>query len=401
MLRRTLTLGYIAAIPVRLHWSWLIIFGLLLVMLRAVYAPTLCDPLLTCGSAWLIAAAVSLLIGGSVLLHELGHALVARRCQVPVHSITLFAFGGVAEVQAEAAEPSSEFAIAVAGPLTNLLIAVACGLSWLAMAAYDSLFPLALLVAHVGLANAIMAVFNLLPGYPMDGGRVLRAVLWFLNDDMLGATQIAARIGKLCGALLVLGGLLLALASQDLFAAVWMTIIGVFLYRTARSSYRQFLLHVTLNGVRVADLMQRNVRTVSPELTLEQFVSRYVLGHSDQGFPVVRIMPAEPRSTAEGPAGLLPLMPSQSPILVGMMTLRDMRRFTINDWPFTRVAEAMTPLHHVRALAPSWSAVDALHMMTETGAELLPVIEGPYLLGVLRRRDLALYIQLALTHKRS
>jgi len=384
MLSHSITLGRVAAIPIRLHWSWAVIFGLLIVALRPVYAFYACDGAVVCGADVGLAVAMAVLVGVSVLLHELGHALVAGRLAVPVQSITLFAFGGVAEVDHDAPGPGAEFAIAVAGPAVSLLIAAGAGLfAWLAPRADGPLALAALVAGHLAAANAIMGVFNLLPGYPMDGGRVLRATLWYLGDELLPATRATAQIGRACGALLGLGGLAVGVLSRQPVAAVWAALVGLFLFRTASGSYRQAVLQSVLDGVSVGDLMQRRFRTVSRELTLEQFVARYVLGQAETGFAVV-----EPADDAAEPA------------LIGMMTLRNMRRFTTVQWSLKQVGEAMTPIGQVRTLSPQLPAFDALFLLSESPDGLLPVADGPRLVGILRRRDLAVFIQVQLARRR-
>lgn len=380
MFKRTVTIGRVAAIPIRLHWSWLVIFGLLVVALRPVYAVASCVGDGPCGLDLALAALMAIMVGASVLLHELGHALVARLVRVPVQSITLFAFGGVAEVEAESPSPEAELAIAVAGPGVSLLIAAGAGLLWWARAGAAPPDTLAHLAAHLAAANTIMALFNLLPGYPMDGGRVLRAALWFLNDDLLPATRTAAQLGRACAWLLGLGGLALAAAARAPLAAVWAALIGLFLYRTASASYRQMLLQTALRGVSVGDLMQRRLRTVTRELTLEQFVARFVLGQSETSFAVVE------------PAG-------DEQRLLGMMTLRDLRRFTTAEWTALRVGEAMTPAAHVHALAPHTTAIDALYALRDSHDGVLPVTDGDLLVGLLRRRDLTVFVQVQMARR--
>lgn len=383
MFSRAITLGRIAAIPIRLHWSWLIIFSLLVAALRPIYAQRACATLAPCGSDFLLAALMAVLVGVSVLLHELGHALMAQRFRVPVQSITLFAFGGVAEVEAESPTPGAEFAIAVAGPAASLVIAASTSGFWWLAGGLNSSGPLAALVVHVALANTIMALFNLLPGYPMDGGRVLRAVLWFLNDDLLPATRAAAQVGRACGVSLGLGGIVLALAAGQPLVALWTAVVGMFLYRTASASYRQLLLQTALRGVHVADLMQRRLRTVSRDLTLEQFVARYLLGQAETGFAVV-----------EPPEG------DNDPLLLGMITLRNLRPFTTGQWANRQVGEAMTPARSLTALTPQLTAFDALYALNDSPDGLLPVTEDGYLVGLLRRRDVALFVQVQMARRR-
>lgn len=376
MFNRTLTIGRVATIPIRLHWSWLVIFAMLAGALQPVYSLHTCGGG-SCGAGLAMAALMATLVGGSVLLHELGHALVARRLLVPVTSITLFAFGGVAEVGAESPSPEAEFAIAVAGPAVSLLIAAGATLVWWAYAGAS----VAVLAAHLAAANLIMALFNLLPGYPMDGGRVLRATLWYLSDDLLPATRLAAQVGRVCGWLLGLGGIALAFATRAPLAGLWAGLIGYFLYRTASVSYRQQLLQLALRDVRVGDLMQRRLRTVTPELTLEQFVARYVLGQAETCFAVVE------RADDEASR------------LLGMMTLRELRRFSTGQWTSLLVGEAMTPAERVATLAPQTTALDALEALGTSPDGVLPVVEGGLLVGLLRQRDLAVFVQVHLARR--
>jgi CBS domain-containing protein len=208
---------------------------------------------------------------------------------------------------------------------------------------------------------------------------VLHATLWYLTDEDLPAARIASQIGRVCGWLLVVLAVAYAVFAGDQVGAVWIGLVGYFLTRGAAVGYRQTILQRTLHGISVADLMQRVYRAVAPELPLDQFVGRYVLGQTEQSFPVL----LEPE--LDGPQRLL-----------GMMTLRDLRRFTFKEWPRTHVGEAMTPVHQVHMLAPGMAAREAFRTMLESGEEQLPVIDGDTLLGILRRRDLVRYIQMRL-----
>lgn len=381
---RTITLGHVAAIPVRLHWSWLIVFAVIVAVVRPSYARFACGGLAPCGPDVGLAALMAALIGASVLLHELGHALAAGWHTVPVRGITLFAFGGVAEMDAESPHPGAELAIAVAGPAVSLLIAGIAGAIWWASGGATGAGSLALLAAHVGVANAAIGLFNLLPSYPMDGGRVLRAALWFLEDELLPATRTAAEVGRACGVILGLAGVALAVALREPLLALWAAVVGFFLFRTATASHRHTLLQTALDGVTAGDLMQRRLRTVTGDLSLEQFVARYILGQAETGFAVV-----EPPQSADG-----------DPQLIGVITLRNLRRFTTSQWSERRVAEVMTPASQITVLAPDTPAFDALHALNASPDGLLPVTEGQRLVGILRHRDLALFVQVQMARRR-
>jgi Zn-dependent protease len=360
-----------------MHWSWPLLLLATVAVMRPTYAYTACGGFGLCGADLGFAALLAFLIGASVLLHELGHALVATRLTVPVHGITLFAFGGAAEMNAEAPHPGAELAIALAGPAVSLLIAAGAGLLWWARGGPTADDSVALLAAHVGLANGVVALFNLLPSYPLDGGRVLRAALWFLDDDPLPASRTAAEVGRACGIGLGVCGVAVAVGVRSPIVAVWAVVVGVFLFRTASASHRHSLLQSSLRGVTVADLMQRRLRTVGGHLTLEQFVARHVLGQSETGFAVV----ADPDADDDAQP------------LQGLITLRDLRRYALSQWSVRRVAEVMTPAAQIPTLTPDTPAIDALYALSASPDGLLPVTDGPRLVGLLRQRDLALFVR--------
>jgi Zn-dependent protease len=366
MFRRALPIGSIGGVSILLHWSWLGALLLLIMALSQIY-----DGGADSSVAWLLACAAALLLFASVVLHELGHALVARRHGLSVHAITLFALGGVTEIADAPPEPVRDFLVAVAGPAVSLLLALLGGLAW-----WFARAPLDLLLLQLALTNGAIVLFNLLPGYPLDGGRALWAVVAFLTDDELIAARVAALTGRVCGWVLLSGAVFYAITTADVLNGLVIGVVGYFLIRNAAIGYRQFVLHRMLSGIAVADLMQRVFRAVAPELPLDQFVGRYVLGQLDQGFPVLQ----------------LPDTDSPQPLL-GMMTLRDLRRFQLSEWAFTHVGEAMTPFHRLHALPPGMPAGEAFRTLMETGEEQLPVLDGATLLGVLRRRDLLSYIE--------
>jgi Zn-dependent protease len=366
----TLTVGRVAGLPIRVHWSWLAVLLIVVGLLSQIYAGVA-----TGAGAWLLAIAAGVLLCVSVVLHELGHALVARRYRFAVRSITLLAIGGVAEIDTESTTPTQELLVAIAGPIVSLLLALVGALVWWR----SPWAPLSLLALHLALTNGLMAIFNLLPGYPMDGGRVLHATLWFLTDEDLPAARVASIAGRVCGWVLIAIAACYAVITGDPISATWMGLVGYFLTRSAVTGYRQLVLQRTLHGISVADLMQRAYRAVAPELPLDQFVGRYVLGQVEQGFPVLRLPDDD-----------------QPQRLLGMMTLRNLRRFSFKEWTFTHVGEAMTPAHQICTLTPEMAAREAFRTLLESGEEQLPVIDGEALLGILRRSDLIRYIQMRL-----
>jgi Zn-dependent protease len=367
MLRSAYSVGSLAGVPLRIHWSWAAVLLLVAGALSQLYGAAIGEH-----GAWTMALAAVLLLCASVVLHELGHALVARRFGLAVSGIMLFALGGVTEIADAEADPARDLLVAVAGPCVSLLLAIASGLGW--WFAADA--SLGLLALHLALTNAAMALFNLLPGFPLDGGRVLWAVVCFLTDDELAAARVASLVGRVCGWALIASGAIYALVEADLLNGAWLVLVGYFLLRNAPIGYRRFVVGHALNGISVGDVMQRMYRAVAPELPLDQFVGRFVLGQIEQAFPVLS------RPDADAPQPLL-----------GMMTVRDLRRFGFNEWSLTRVGEAMTPLHRIRAMSPETPAGEALRALLESGEEQLPVIDGSVLLGLVCRRDLIRHIE--------
>ena len=357
--------GALAGVPLRVHWSWPLITFALVSMLAEVYAhePDVVRP-------WLVAGVAALLLSASLLLHELAHALVARRLGMRVHGIAVFALGGVTEIGDERITAGRELAVALAGPAMSIALAVAASLAW-----WLGVGPQAL-AAHLALANWALTLFNLLPGHPLDGGRALKAVIWFLTGEELPASRAAARAARGIGLVLVALGVGHALLSGDALNAAWMLVLGLFLCWGAMDGYRRLALQRTLRGVRAADLMRPAVRTVPPEMSLDEFVGRFMLGAPEAGFPVT-----------DAPEDGAPQR------LLGMMTLRDVRRYTLSHWASVAVGQAMTPAHRIRTLPHDTPAGEALRTLIESGEELLPVVDGDVLAGMLWRSDVLRFIQ--------
>ncbi len=362
MILRAPTLIRIADVPIRIHWSWPAALAGVVLALGALYAG------FTAYSGALIGVAgLVVVLCVSVLLHELGHALVARRLGIPVRSITLVALGGYTEIADEAASPLHELLVALAGPAMSLALALLGGLAWL----ISPWPPAGVAALCLALTNAVIAAFNLLPCYPLDGGRVLRALLWFLTGDELPGARAALEISRGCGWVLAGIGLAYMLTSGDALGGVCVMLGGYLMSRVTLRGYQQFVLRRVLRGVRVAEVMRANYRAVAPDMRLDHFVGRFVLGQTEQSFPVIG-----------SPDYHSP------PALLGMITIRNLRRFTLNQWPTMRVREAMTPLHRLRVLNPDVPASDAFRALLESGEDQLPVSDGQTLLGMLRRRDL-------------
>jgi Zn-dependent protease/CBS domain-containing protein len=363
-----LTIAHIGQTTLQIHWSWPPALLLLAGLLSSLYTQSLSSTI-----AVLAGLATALLIYGSILLHELAHGVAGHVAGFPVRTITLFAFGGRTEVEETRSTAVKELLIAISGPTAS---SVLTAIWWIAGATTSPGPTQTFTFALAGINGGLLAL-NLLPGYPLDGGRILKAALWFLLDDEIPAARSATLIGRACGWVLVLIGVVIALGTNNLAYGMVFGGAGYFLSRTAMDGFRRLALQRALQGIRVADIMQHVFRAVDPDLPLDQFVSGFVLGQSENGFPVI------PRPDVGPPQ-----------LLLGMMSVRNLRRFTISQWTLTRIHEAMTPIGRIRALSPETSAADALKALVESDQDLLPVVLGQDLLGVVRRRDLLFYVHM-------
>jgi Zn-dependent protease len=362
----SLTFGRLFGIPLRVHTSWFLIFVLVSWSLAAGYLPSE-YPGWTATAYWLVGWLTSLLFFGSVVAHELGHAVVALREGVPVRSITLLIFGGVAQIGREPPTAGAEFRIAIAGPLVSL--ALGLGLSGLGVLASRAAWGAP--AVYLGRINLLLAGFNLIPGFPLDGGRLLRAGLWAWGRNFRQATYAASRVGQVVAYGFVLIGVYQALSGR-LIDGLWIAFIGWFLNNAAVGSWRQVALREVLRGARVEQVMKPAYTLVAPGLTLEQLVNQYVLGLGERRFLV-----AEPSGGG----------------LAGMLTLHNIRAIPREDWPKTAVEQVMTPLEKLHCVGPRDDLAAVLERMVAEDVNQMPVLADGRLVGLVTREDLLRLIQ--------
>ncbi|HLI50847.1 MAG TPA: site-2 protease family protein [Thermomicrobiaceae bacterium] len=364
----SLKLGTIRGITIGIHYTWLIIFGLLTYSLAADFFPAMYSHWST-AAYWITATLASLLLFGSVLAHELGHSLVAQSKGIPVSSITLFVFGGVATITKESQRARDEFEIAIAGPVVSLGIGL-LGLLGYGLLANVSQYAAAVL-AYLGLANLLLFGFNLIPGYPLDGGRVFRAFVWGVSRSVERATRLASMVGAGVGVLFIVAGIVLVFA--DPISGIWLVAIGWFLHSAAEQSYQQFRMARTFSGMPVSALMDEHPFVIGPSTTLDDVVENYILAHNVRGLPVI-----------------------MGDRLVGIITLTDIRDVPHNEWPMRTVRERMTPTERLVTTTPDSPVETVLQAMTETDIHQVPVIDGEQLVGLLTRNSIMRYLQLRL-----
>ena len=369
MFGRGFLLGSVFGVPIRIDYSWLIIAGLLTASLSLVFGQEY--PYLGLIPRILLGIFGALLLFGSVLAHELSHAVVAVRNRVGIRGITLFIFGGAAEMIDEPETARAELEIAIAGPVMSLCLALVFGvLHDVGLGALP--LPLVDLADRLKWMNLLLVAFNLVPGFPLDGGRVLRALLWGIWGKLAPATRAAAQVGSLFGALLVALGLASVLFYGNLLGGIWFVLIGLFLRNAAGASYQQISVRRALDGVRARDVMTRDVAAVSPEMTLEEVVEKVIYPKGVSEIPVIS-------------AGKL----------AGMLRLETIRSRDRSSWGRLTAFDLMSRDAVDEAISPD---EDALRVLSLLGSDdrMLAVVEEGALLGVVTRRDLLRRLQIRL-----
>jgi Zn-dependent protease/CBS domain-containing protein len=365
---RGVPLFRIFGIEVGIHFSWLIIFGLVTWSLAVGFFPGQIEDL-PVAEAWILGAIASLLLFASVLVHELAHAFMARREGLEAKSITLFLFGGVANLGGDAKKPSTEFLVAVVGPLTSFAIAGVSGAAALALG-LDT--RAGLVAAYLGAVNALLAVFNLIPGFPLDGGRLLRALVWQFTGSLRRATQVAGFVGQVFAWGLMFWGFL-RLLQGDLIFGIWTVAIGWFLNSAASMSVQQVIVDQRLSGIRVRDVLRADRSSVSPGHSVAELIDLVMLPGNRRAVPVV-----------DGR-------------LVGIVTLGDVRAVPPERRGTTRVAEVMSGMSRegpgLVTVRPDDTLLSALEALGSGDFEQVPVVDRGELLGLLTRADIVRAIQ--------
>jgi Zn-dependent protease len=364
MTRHTIPLVRIAGIPVGLDYSWFLIFALLTWMLATNHFPAE-FPDWAPSLYWLVGLATALLFFVSVLLHELGHSVVALRYRIPVRSITLFVFGGVAQISDEPPSAGAELSIAIAGPLVSFALAALFYALQLTAGGIPPLYGLAKYLAYI---NVVLGAFNLIPGYPLDGGRVFRAIVWAATRDMKRATLIAASVGRGFGFLFIMTGVW-QLLRGNFSGGLWIAFIGWFLESAAAAQAVQVVFRVALAAHTVSQAMSSNCPFIGADLTLQQLVDEHILGAGQRFFLVDR----EDRT-------------------VGLITLSRIREVPRSDWATMTAGEAMIALEDSKRVGPDTELSTAVQMMDREGVGQLPVLSKDRVVGILRREDVAVFL---------
>jgi Zn-dependent protease len=374
-------------INIEIDWSWLLILMLVVWDLSTTFAQI--QPDWSTFFAITMGILAALLFFLSVLLHELAHSLVAKSQGLPVNKITLFLFGGVANIREEPKSPGNEFTMAILGPVTSivigfvLLLLAGIGLQVQDLSQFDpmeflqGLGAFRTLAVWLGSINVILGVFNLIPGFPLDGGRVLRSIIWAITDNLRTATRWASYVGQgiawvmITGGIAMVFGIRIPLFGQGVVNGVWMILIGWFLNNAAIRSYQQLVVRDVLENVPVRQMTKRNPPTVSADITVESLIEDYIMQTDDHAFPVM-----------------------EDGKLVGIVCLDDVRRVPSGERQTKTISDIMTPKSDLITIKPDDPASDALKEISNRSIRQLVVLQDGELFGLVRRRDIVRYLQL-------
>src|SRR5712692_1803680 len=363
-------LGRIFGIQIGLHYSWLLIALLVVLSLGGQFRAT--NPQWGTNVIWAVSILTAILFFAAIVLHELSHAAIAKLRGLPVKSITLFALGGVAQIEKEASDPKTEFWMAIVGPITSALIGALCLLiaaliGWDPTARHQS--PQLAMLVWLGIINIALAVFNMIPGFPLDGGRVLRAIVCWITGNGDRSTRIAAATGQAIAFAFIIVGLFRFFNGAG-FGGLWLTFIGWFLLDAARSSYAQAEIFKHLRGVRVRDVMTHDWPAIESTTNLQTFVDEHLLRSGHRNFAV-----------------------QKNGRVVGLITPHEVKDVERTRWPQMMVSEAMRPLASLHGVKPATSVTDALETMGREDVNQVVVLSNGDLDGIVSRGNVLRLLQ--------
>jgi len=369
MFGKRITLFKLFGFEVRLDLSWFILAILITWSLAKSFFPLYFKDLPESTYWWMgVAGTLGLFI--SIVLHELSHSLVARRYGIPMKGITLFIFGGVAEMDDEPPSPKAEFFMAIVGPLASIVIALVSYTIYLLGKQYGWSAPVNGIFLYLGIINMVLAIFNLLPGYPLDGGRVLRSALWHWKKNIRWATRISSQIGAAFG----LGLIILGVASfifGNIIGGIWWVLIGFFLRNASQMSYQQLFIRKALEGEHVRRFMKTDLVTVSSSMSIEELVEDYFYKHHFKMYPVLA-----------------------NSKLIGFVTTRMVKEIPKEDWKLRKVEDIVRPCSDENTVSIDTDAMDALSKMYQSGNSRLMVLEDGELVGIITLKDMMEFLSI-------
>jgi len=365
-MRNTINLGKIFGIQIRIDYSWFIIFLLITWSLGSHYFPYY-YPGWQSLTYWIVALSTCLIFFACVLAHELSHSLVSKAHGTPVRDITLFIFGGVAQIVSEPEKPGKEFLMAFAGPLVSIAIAIL--FRFVVFVIRSPLHPISALAYWLSRINLILAIFNLVPGFPLDGGRLLRAVVWKITGNFRKATRVASGAGQFVAFLLIFFGMFMFFTGR-FFNGIWFVFIGWFLNNAAERSYRLVALKDTMRGVTVEEAMVKECYGVEGGTTLEQLIYEHIIREGYRCLPVI-----------------------ENGRVIGLVTIHQVKEVPHHTWSSTTVKEVMIPLDKTKAVKPSDPLFSVFETMTQEDISQLPVVQNGELVGIIGRDGILNFIR--------
>lgn len=351
-----------------LHFSWVLIALLISLSLAAHFSTV--NPEWSTTVVWTTAVITGLLFFVSVILHELAHALVAKARGLPVRSITLFALGGLATIEKESGDAATEFWMGIAGPIMSVVIGALCLLSAVALGWLPETqmmappTPVLAGLVWLGYINITLAIFNMLPGFPLDGGRVLRAIIWWITGNVDQATKIAARVGQVVAVLFIVWGIFQFFSGAG-FGGLWLAFIGWFLLSAAGASYAQVEILRSLRGLKTSDVMRNDCEVVDGRIRLREFVDENILRTGSRCFLVV-----------------------ENGVLAGLVTPHEIKEVPRDEWDTKTISEVMRPLNDLQTVEPQTPLSEALETITRENVNQLPVVTGNRLAGIISRNHI-------------
>jgi Zn-dependent protease/predicted transcriptional regulator len=367
--RSSIRLGRVFGIEIGLHYSWFLIALLIVMSLSSQFQASHAEWGLNV--IWALSILTAILFFVALLAHEMSHALVARARGLNTKAITLFALGGVAQIEKEPEDAKTEFLVGIVGPFSSAVIGlvslgIAWAVGWRIGATPET--PLLAMFVWLGYINLSLAAFNMIPGYPLDGGRILRSILWMFSHDVVRATKMASNVGKVIALLFIALGIFRFFGGAG-FGGLWIAFIGWFLLQAATASATSVTITAGLKGVQVSDVMTSDCVTLDGNMNVEQFVEAYLLRSGKRCFVV-----------------------QQNGEVAGLVTAHEIKELDRARWPYTTLSDIMRPLDELHTVAPSTSVMEALETMGRDDVNQLPVVSGSHLDGIITRANVVQFL---------
>jgi len=368
LFKSSIKLFKIFGIEIRLDYSWFIIFALFTYYFGFFYFPSVL-PELNKGLLALITIITVILFFTSVLIHEMSHSLVARKKGIPVERITLFLFGGMAQIEKEPETPFSEFIMAIVGPAASFVLAIFFGIIWFFTRGFALVEEP---VKYLAIINVVLGVFNILPGYPLDGGRVLRSIIWKTTGSLKRATFIASTAGRVLGFMIIAVGIFFIFVGNFL-NGVWLAFIGWFLQSSAQTGYRQIVFETSIKGIKVGEVVNENIVDVTSDTTIQNLVDDYFMKYRFGRFPVVENL--------------------KSRKLVGVISIHDAKEVPREKWQYVKVGDVVKKISEKEKVDISMEVSEAIKRMIKNDLSHLVVMSGGKLKGMITKSDVMHFIE--------